>query len=63
MSNDRRLISKSPQAVSSTKANILTKMGTLSSYLQNKYKNNLQGKKEQYQYNVWHLLGDIMEIC
>jgi len=40
MSNDRRLISKSPQVVSSTKANILTKMGTLSSYLQNKYKNN-----------------------
>lgn len=40
MCNDKKLIPKFPLAVSSTKANILTKMGKLSSYLQNKYRNN-----------------------
>lgn len=35
MSNDRELMSKSPQAFSNAKPNILTKTGRISSYLQN----------------------------
>lgn len=37
MSNDRELMSKSPQAFSNAKPNILTKTGTISSYLQNMF--------------------------